>query len=340
MTKEQLAALIKSENLWAARSTLILAIGILGEYVILPLLEKKEKHPRSTARTLVKAAFALLVVAGIGGEYWFSSKIADHALELQTLADAELQAVTADVGNTHLAAEKAAAAADRADASAQQANKAAGDAGRAAENSKAVAAKAELLARSARQEADSFERDIVSAKQQAASAESHLTEALQRAGETTAALDRLKSPRLVTITPHLISTLSQFKETEYTFSSVFADEESLLLLKGLNDVLQRAGWKRVKPPSAYPAIDVFGKDEPFAVPTALTNGISISVDSVQDVSVLRSLPDDKLPMTLRAAGALYFALSSSFSPPEEHPRIVNVVKGESKTVRIDVGKKP
>jgi hypothetical protein len=84
MTKEQLEALLKSENLWAGRSTLILVIGILGEYVLLPLLDKKEKQPRSNI--LVKAVFALLVVAGIGGEYWFSSKIAEHALELQTLA--------------------------------------------------------------------------------------------------------------------------------------------------------------------------------------------------------------------------------------------------------------
>jgi|SRR5579863_6389656 len=112
MTKEQLEALIKSENVWALRSTLVLALGILGEYVVLPLFEKREKKPPWTK--LVKVVFALLVVGGIGGEYEFSSKIANNALQLQTLADSELQSATRQAGDAKLkAAELEAQIADR-----------------------------------------------------------------------------------------------------------------------------------------------------------------------------------------------------------------------------------
>jgi hypothetical protein len=144
MTKEQLEALLKSENVWAARSTLILAIGILGEYVVLPFFEKKEKQSRT--KTLFKIVFALLVVAGIGGEYLFSSKISDHALELQTLADTELQAVTTDVGNTHTAANNAAADAVRAKDAAGTAKMSADNAGLSANRAIEVAVSAQTKA--------------------------------------------------------------------------------------------------------------------------------------------------------------------------------------------------
>jgi hypothetical protein len=84
MSKEELEAAIKAANLWSGRSTLVLAIGILGEYVLLPFLEK------GRWKTPVKIFFAVLVVAGIAGEYEFSSKIAQHADELQRLSDHEL----------------------------------------------------------------------------------------------------------------------------------------------------------------------------------------------------------------------------------------------------------
>lgn len=229
-------------------------------------------------------------------------------------------------------------ATDKARTAKDESDNAKAEAGRARD----TASNAESLAHGARQEADSFEKDIVSAKNQAASAESHLAEALQRAAEATAALDRLKSPRSLTNIPGLISTLARFKDTEYTFSSVSADEESIQLLKRLNDVLQQAGWKRTKPPGGFPAINVFGTDDPFAVPAALTNGIRVSVDWPEGLSALEPLPLDKLPTLIQAAVSLNITLSSSLSPPEDiaHPHLVDIVKGESKTIRISVGKKP
>lgn len=84
MTKDELELAIKSANLWSGRSTLILAVGILGEYALLPFLEKKRWQKSA------KIFFAVLVVAGIVGEYKFSSMIAQHADELQRLSDQEV----------------------------------------------------------------------------------------------------------------------------------------------------------------------------------------------------------------------------------------------------------
>src|SRR5580700_5605530 len=113
MLKDELEAIIKSDNIWAGRSTLILAIGILGEYVVLPFFEKKEIPPDQNAwfttrkglsakkrsdlhvgKKLLKIFFAVLVVAGIAGEYEFSSRIALNADKLQQIADQDLTDAT------------------------------------------------------------------------------------------------------------------------------------------------------------------------------------------------------------------------------------------------------
>lgn len=215
------------------------------------------------------------------------------------------------------------------------------DAGRA----KVIASDAETLAHGARKEADSFEKDIVSAKSQAAEAESHLADALQRAANAAAELDRLKSPRTLTNVGRLISTLSEFRGTEYTFSAVYANDESLSLLKIIDNALQLSGWKRGKPISGFPSIDVFGKDNPYPVPQALNKGIRISVDWPGGITdQLKSLNADQLPEPLKAAVYLNLALFSSVSPQEETPEKkafqVNIETGDSKEVRISVGEKP
>ena len=84
MTKDELEAAISGANIWSGRSTLVLAVGILGEYAILPFLEKRRWYK------LAKILFAAMVVAGIVGEYKFSSQIAQSAGELQRMSDADL----------------------------------------------------------------------------------------------------------------------------------------------------------------------------------------------------------------------------------------------------------
>ena len=94
MLKDELEAIIKSDNIWAGRSTLVLALGILGEYVVLPFFD----DARTTGKRPLKILFAVLVVAGIVGEYEFSSRIARSADKLQQISDQELTDATMNAG--------------------------------------------------------------------------------------------------------------------------------------------------------------------------------------------------------------------------------------------------
>jgi hypothetical protein len=58
MIKDELEAAISGASIWSGRSTLVLAVGILGEYTILPFLEKRRWCK------LAKILFAAMVVAG------------------------------------------------------------------------------------------------------------------------------------------------------------------------------------------------------------------------------------------------------------------------------------
>jgi hypothetical protein len=207
-------------------------------------------------------------------------------------------------------------------------------------NATASASKASVLAEGARREADSFEKDIASAKTQATDAESHLGEALRRAADATAELNRLKTPRSLTNIPELVSTLEAFKDTEYTFSAVFQDEESINLLRVIDKALQDAGWKRAKQSGGFPAINVFGRDVDFSVSVSLSTGLKISVDAPESLTTLQALPRNELPSPLKAAVALNQILFANLSPPQYGIHQIDVQSGTSGVIRIAVGKKP
>ena len=211
-----------------------------------------------------------------------------------------------------------------------------------AAKAKNVASEAELVARGARQEADSFEKRIVSATDTAIRAESHLAEALRRAAEATAALERIRSPRSIINASELVLTLKEFKGTEYTFSSVFGDEESILLLRSIDSTLQLAGWSRTSPPHGFPAVNIYGTEQEFSVPDGLTTGIQISVDTLETPAALMKRSPNALPQLVKVAIGLNIGLSSHVSPPlaTGEWKLVDIQVGISKTVRIAVGKKP
>jgi hypothetical protein len=276
---------------------------------------------------------AVLVILGVAGEVGFTFWSFKVESDLKTISSNIEGVLKKEIALLGASATEAAKEADHAKELAEQANVESGKA-------KDKAGDALSSARGARQEADSFEKDIVSAKTQAADAESHLADALQRAAAATAELDRIKTPRSLTNIPKLISTLAEFKDTEYTFSSVGADPEPLALLKSVDDLLQHSGWKRGKAIPGFPTINVFGKDVQYSVPVALTDGVRISVDSPEGLEPLKQLPLEKLPTYVRAAISLYLSLSSNLFPADEHAQPVDVQKGESRTVRISIGKKP
>jgi hypothetical protein len=95
------------------------------------------------------------------------------------------------------------------------------------------------------------------------------------------------------------------------------------------------------PMPGFPGVLPYGPNDPYAVPSGLTNGARVSVDWPEGITAeLQSLAPDELPTPLDAAVALQIALHSQISPAEEHPNPVNVEKGEPRTIRISVGKKP
>jgi len=214
-----------------------------------------------------------------------------------------------------------------------------GNAESEANRAQAASSSAVTLAEQARTEADSFEADIRSAKKQAAEAEAHLKEATKRANALTAQLDRITTPRSVLNSPQIIASLEPYKDTEYTFSAVCQEEECTNLLKEIDAMLQNAGWKRVKPPSGFPAINIYGNEADFAVTLSLTSGIRISIDS-SDPSKTRSLQIKDLPQPVRAAITLNLDIFSNLSPQEIGEHKVGIDKGTSSVVRISVGQKP
>ncbi|MGB7231911.1 MAG: hypothetical protein WBD19_09570 [Candidatus Acidiferrum sp.] len=120
-----------------------------------------------------------------------------------------------------------------------------------ANKAQASASNASTLARGARQEADSFERDIVAAKKQATDAESHLAEALRRAAEATAELNRLKSPRQLSRDQvnTLVANLSPYASTAFSIIIETNDfdrgSEQMVFGQQLTSILEAAKWKHL-----------------------------------------------------------------------------------------------
>src|SRR5579883_412519 len=203
-------------------------------------------------------------------------------------------------------------------------------AGEAADASKKAldeSGRAENVAERARSEADSFEKDIGAAKREATSA--------------TVELNRIKSPRLLTEPSTMVAALRQFTGTEYAFPSVFQNSESLTLLQSIDSVLQLAEWKKVKGPPGFPAVNLYGKEDGFAVPIGFNVGIQISAEAAMDQSTALRLPLEQLPANIQAAAVLRTLLLSHLSPSatEQDVPKVYLKQGSSLTVSIAVGSK-
>ncbi len=259
------------------------------------------------------------MVAGVAGELYVEFSASRAEFDLRQFSDTANLDLSKLVGKAQTSSDKAALNAD---------------------NAKREASNAHDLATGARKEADKFASDITSAKTQAAKAESDLADALRQVVDARAELNRVKSPRSLVNIPDFVTGLRSFPGTEYTFVGVYSDEESIMLLRSIDTSLSSGGWTRIRPPHGYPSINIYGKDD-FSVPSVLTNGISISVESPDGPSPqLLAMTVNQLPPYLKATGALYLGLSTHLDPREEKPKLVNVLKGTSQVVSISVGKKP
>jgi hypothetical protein len=106
-------------------------------------------------------------------------------------------------------------------------------------------------------------------------------------------------------------------------------------------LLQRAEWKRVKPPPGFPGINLYGKEDGFGIPVGFNVGIQIQFNS-PDSATLPSVPFEKLPPIALAGVTLQRALLANLSPKATDADVpkANVDTGDSKTIRIAVGRKP
>ena len=295
---------------------IILVAGLVGEY--------KTLQPHSRRMKL----FEMLVIIGVLGELLGDGGVFLFSNQLQIISDKEIADVVKSAGD--------------AKASAQGAANAASDAKAASGGAVAAASNALNLASSARQEADSFEKDIASAKKQAAEAESHLAEATKSANILTAKLERLTTPRRLRHSAQVADSLKGFRGMEYLFIGSCGDQECFDLVSDINELLELAGWKRIKGPPMRIGITQFliHGDKDFTVDASVSTGIGISVETPKGVESVKDLTEGQMPKHIRAAIALNRLLALNVSPPENTGRLVGVDPGTSTTVRIDIGRKP
>ena len=307
---------------WGYGSALVVVVGVIGESIA-DLTNWLEKRP--DAKRKLEVVSALILILGLTGDI-----VSIH------LTQVEMASITKEAGDAETSSTKAAQAASSAEDSARSATNEVGTA-------KIAAGQAVMLARGARQEADSFEKDIVSAKDQAADAESHLAEALRRAADASAELNRLKSPRLLVDTAGLAAALKPFSGTEFKFSSVFGDSESIELLEQLDAAVDQAGWRRIKQTVmnlGIPVIQLHGRKDDL-INLGINTGVRVEVE-VETPEAMQALPDERLPPHVKLAVFLNQTLQAHVSPPEppSPDQLVNLVSGSSKVIRIKVGKKP
>jgi len=70
-------------------STVAVAVGILGEYIAHFVFTKEKK---SKAEWVCTVMFALLVIGGISGEWWYGKQLSETADSLKRIADGEVAA--------------------------------------------------------------------------------------------------------------------------------------------------------------------------------------------------------------------------------------------------------
>jgi hypothetical protein len=140
----------------------------------------------------------------------------------------------------------------------------------------------------------------------------------------------------------LVTALAAFKGTEYMFLSVYPDEEPINLLKQIDGILLRAGWKRAQPSSPLPpTINVYGRDVNVLVTAGMTAGVQISIESRESGTEIKSRTIETLPQYIRAAITLNLNLSPNLYPPQgDIGKTVSMESGSATFVRIAVGRKP
>ncbi|MFI5069553.1 MAG: hypothetical protein ACHP8A_01580 [Terriglobales bacterium] len=334
-----------SQHWWLGFWTFLVATGVALEivFVIWEYIDDLRDCKRSLLYPPVKPnlpLFALgflgaaLVAAGVAGELFVESKIATVETCIRKGNDQLSLLLSREAGD---AAQSAKTAHDEADAV------------------KGIADKARADAKDALAKAQAAQRELAHAETDAAKAQSGASSALDTANEagqiardtksevavTAEELKRVKAQRMILHPDDVSAALKQFTGTQYVFSGVGLGDDSLALIIQMDDILQKAGWKRQPAHGRFPALNLFDPtkaDE--AVTVAVVSGVLVSVDSQEELTALQAKPIQELPLYLRAAISLTLNITANLYPPQEKGKQVNVEKGASTVVRIAVGQKP
>jgi hypothetical protein len=210
MDKPPLEDLLYKYNWWIGLSTIAVAVGILGEYVVHFIFEKGKK---SLLHIVISIAFAVLVIGGVVGEYIFGSKLSAVSSELQQNSDAEVAKLNGQAGEARRAA-----------ANAEEQASYAGEG----------TAKALAQAAAANERATKLEVEAAQQRERAARAEHDLLELQQRVRWRELTADQRKS---------LVDALRRSSvKGLVTLNCVLGDGEALSFAKQIHDILGEAGW--------------------------------------------------------------------------------------------------
>src|ERR1039457_615717 len=104
MTKSELASILAKYNTEMGWATIAVAVGILGEYIAHFVFTKEKKGRAEWVCTLL---FAILVIGGVSGEYWYGKQLSGTADSLQRIADSEVAAASQKASEADAVAQSA-----------------------------------------------------------------------------------------------------------------------------------------------------------------------------------------------------------------------------------------
>jgi hypothetical protein len=326
-------------DVWSRRdgyATAIVTVGVILEcfevtYALKWYVRKKIGRTFMRAATRQKdepewfavagAVGLLLVILGVSGEWVFEGRVSEAGRSLSNFDHNQTLIAEQHAGDAKHSAEGAKTLADAAGIAAKGAEKIATTAEGDSRKATLASSSALNLAGETRKEADSVEKDIASAKFE---------------------LARMKADRYLFIPPEMEMLLERRKGTEYAFSGVFLNSESIELLKMIDVALNKAGWKRVDLPrsSGAEVITIPSRGEEFSIVVIADTGIHVSVESLIRATALMGMSDRSLPPIVYSGVFLHNLFDSCISPRPDKSPLLDVKPGTSMIVSIAVGSKP
>lgn len=113
-------------NWWMGFATILVAVGILGEYIVHFMFDKEAR--RGKLQVFSTILFGIFVFGGVVGEYLAGSKLSEVAGRIQRAADAEAASLNRKAADASAAAEKARKEADSYELEIAEANQQAAEA--------------------------------------------------------------------------------------------------------------------------------------------------------------------------------------------------------------------